>query len=94
MKNLQLFRKIAIAEGFSFLLFALTMPLKYAAGVLWPNQIVGYIHGALFLLYVVFLLMLWTERNWTFKKVFLLFVASLLPFGTFVADHHILKKEV
>ncbi|MEM7486449.1 MAG: DUF3817 domain-containing protein [Bacteroidota bacterium] len=89
---LKVFRITAILEGISFLLlFGLTMPLKYWAGILEPNKVVGYAHGFLFIAYVVIALVFCWERKWSIKKFSILFVASLLPFGTFYADNKYLK---
>jgi len=40
-------RIIAIAEGISYLLFAITMPLKYVLEITAPNFYVGAAHGLL-----------------------------------------------
>lgn len=81
------FRVTAILEGISYLaLFAFTMPLKYWAGIGQPNKWVGYAHGVLFILYILLLLVLMFEKKWGVKKFLILFIASLLPFGTFYAD--------
>lgn len=93
MNTLQTFRKIAILEGISYLLFAITMPMKYAWEMLLPNKIVGMAHGVLFIAYVLFLYFVAVQRQWNFTKIFILFVASLLPFATFVADKKILANE-
>lgn len=90
---LQVFRLVAILEGCSFLLFAITMPLKYMWDYAKPNYIVGMIHGVLFLLYIILLLLVWVKYKWTFKKMFLAFIASLLPFGTFIADRRLYSQE-
>ncbi len=92
---LQSFRIIALLEGVSYLLiFGLTMPLKYWAGILFPNKVVGYIHGTIFLLYLVLAIVLWVEKKWGFKKLLLIILASLLPFGTFYLDRYYLKPLV
>lgn len=83
----KVFRVTAILEGISYLaLFAFTMPLKYWAGIGQPNKWVGYAHGVLFILYILLLLVLIFEKKWGVKKFLILFIASLLPFGTFYAD--------
>ena len=79
-------------EGVSYLLlFALSMPLKYWAGIREPNIYIGYAHGFLFLAYVLLATLLWRERNWSNKVYFYLILASLLPFGTFYLDSRLLK---
>ncbi|MDC6363882.1 MULTISPECIES: DUF3817 domain-containing protein [Flavobacteriaceae] len=89
---LKLFRATAILEGISYLaLFGLTMPLKYWADIMEPNKIVGYAHGALFILYVILAVVFCWQRKWSIKRFVMLFIASLLPFGTFYADEKYLK---
>ncbi len=56
-----------------------------------PNFWVGLAHGVLFVLYIGLLLVHWIKFRWTFSRAFWLGLASLLPFGTFIADHKILK---
>lgn len=83
---LAIFRKIAFLEGCSFLALGITMPLKYKWDMPTPNFWVGMIHGVLFISYVILLLIIWRRYRWTFKAIFWSLVASLVPFGTFVAD--------
>lgn len=89
---LKTFRWVALAEGVSYLLlFALSMPLKYWAGLREPNIYIGYAHGALFLAYIVLATFLWRERNWSNKVYLYLVLASLLPFATFYLESRLLK---
>lgn len=93
-KTYSWFRKIAFAEGVSFLvLLLIAMPLKYLAEMPMAVTVVGGIHG---LLFVAFLVMAWEVKKefkkdwaWFFKS----FIASILPFGTFWMDHTHWKKE-
>ncbi|MFA7273989.1 MAG: DUF3817 domain-containing protein [Crocinitomicaceae bacterium] len=87
------FRTVAILEGISYLLLGFTMYLKYAAEMPLPNKIVGYAHGLLFIAYVILLYLNMDDKKWNVKIVFLLFLASLLPFGTFLADKWFIKKQ-
>lgn len=90
---LKIFRATAILEGISYLLlFGLTMPLKYWANILEPNKIVGYVHGVLFIGYGVIALVFCWQRKWSIKRFIILFIASLLPFGTFYADKKYLSE--
>jgi integral membrane protein len=86
-------RVIAMIEGVSFLLLlGVAMPLKYLAGIPLAVKIVGSIHGVLFVAFCVALSQAWTERSWPLKRVAMVFVAALLPFGPFVIDRR-LKEE-
>jgi integral membrane protein len=90
-KLLNRFRWLAIAEGISYLLLGITVPLKRIYSIPEPNFIVGSIHGVLFIAYSVTLLVLMINLKWTFKKGFILFLASLVPFGTFWAEKKYLR---
>jgi integral membrane protein len=80
------FRFIAFIEGCSYLLLGFTMVLKYQYNMPKPNYVVGMAHGVLFMLYVVLLVQVGLQNKWSFWKMTLAFIASLLPFGTFYAD--------
>jgi integral membrane protein len=87
------FRLIALLEGISFIiLLFIAMPLKYLAGMPLAVKYIGWVHGALFVFYVILLVQVWIEYNWKFIKVLGAFIASLLPFGTFYLDKK-LKEE-
>jgi len=89
---LKTFRLIAFAEGISYLLFAVTMPLKYVYDITTPNLVVGMAHGILFVLYGLLWLRCTIVLRW--KAVFSIQVllASLIPFGTFYIESRYLSK--
>ena len=91
IRTLKQFSWAAILEGCSYLAFALTMPLKYGYDILWPNKIVGLFHGILFIIYVYLAYVVVKQNHWSFKRFVILFVASLVPFGTFYIDHKYIK---
>jgi integral membrane protein len=80
-------RIVAFLEGVSYLvLLGIAMPLKYLAGLPQAVKVVGMAHGVLFVLFVIMLIQIATEKGWSFKKSLLSFISSLVPFGTFYAD--------
>ncbi|WP_224998939.1 DUF3817 domain-containing protein [Cesiribacter sp. SM1] len=88
------FRTIALLEGWSFIiLLFVAMPLKYGADMPMLVKYTGWAHGFLFVLYVVTLLEAAVKMRWSIVTVFLAFAASLVPFGTFVMDAKLLKKQ-
>ena len=87
------FRLIAFLEGCSYLLLGFTMLLKYHYLMPKPNYVVGMAHGVLFILYVLVLLYVAISYKWSLVKTGVVFIASLLPFGTFVADKYVLSKQ-
>jgi integral membrane protein len=58
-----------------------------------PVRITGMAHGILFTAYVVLLVFVHFQRKWPLGRTFIAFLASFLPFGTFVLDAKILKPE-
>ncbi len=86
-------RLTAFLEGLSFLVILfVTMPLKYMADMPGPNQLIGMAHGVLFIAYIALVLMMKSEVKWSAKTTFWALLASIIPFGTFYADHKIFKK--
>ena len=93
-KSLNLLRKVGMAEGVSLLvLLFIAMPLKYIWQQPGAVKIVGWVHGALFVLFMLLVLRVYDQRNWPFKKLVLAFLAAFLPFGTFVFDKQLKKEE-
>lgn len=90
---MKFFRLIAHLEGISFLLILLvTMPLKYFYDMPTPNMFVGMAHGILFILYVSLVYINNEKYDWDKKTQLHLYIASVLPFGTFWADKRYLVK--
>lgn len=94
MNLLNQLRLLAWIEGFTYLAFGLTMPLKYLYGIKEPNLIVGMTHGIFFIAYIVWVLLAGLKYKYSFSKISLFCFASLLPIGTFWIDYKYLKKEV
>ena len=95
MSQVRVFRMIALAEGVSFLtLLFIAMPMKYFMGVPEVVRVVGSIHGGLFVLYVGLLATLHVRQRWPVMFSLYAFVASVIPFGTFMLDKHLREKEV
>lgn len=85
-------RIVAFLEGCSYLLLGITMVLKYKYQIPEPNYVVGMAHGVLFIAYVYLLIYVGFQKKWSFLKMFLGFLASLIPFGTFYADVKLFRE--
>ena len=68
------------------------MPLKYMAGYKPAVLYFGWVHGVLFITFIILLLLVWIKYKWSFAKVVFAFLMSVVPFGTFMLDRK-LKKE-
>lgn len=83
-------RILGFAEALSWLiLLFVAMPLKY----IWNKPLVvtytGWVHGILFILYCIHLLMAQRVLNWPLKKLITGGIAAFLPFGTLWFDRRI-----
>ena len=85
-------RIVAFIEGCSYLLLGFTMILKYKFAMPQPNYLVGLAHGILFVLYIVLLIQVSFLHRWNIFKMFMAFISSLIPFGTFYADKVLFRR--
>ncbi|MEM7572894.1 MAG: DUF3817 domain-containing protein [Bacteroidota bacterium] len=86
-------RLLSWLEGLSLVLLVfIAVPLKY-----WSNnphwvEVIGPIHGVLFLLFIVATLSLAYDRNWSFSGLtWKVLAASFIPFATFYVDRRLLQ---
>jgi integral membrane protein len=78
------FLTIGKLEGYSYLaLLFIAMPLKYMADLPLAVRIAGSIHGALFVAFVIIILMMVRKKLLTIENALYAFILSLVPFGTF-----------
>lgn len=93
-KTFSWFRKVAFAEGVSFLVLLLVaMPLKYLANLPMAVTVVGGLHGLLFVSFIVLAYMVKEEHNKKFNWLVKAGLASIIPFGTFYMDKEWKKEE-
>jgi integral membrane protein len=84
---LRFFKIIALLEGTSLLLLLFfAMPMKYIVDEPIFVRIIGMAHGLLFVAYIIMAIMLKFEENWSWKKIGVIALASIIPFGTFYID--------
>ena len=81
------FKWVARGEGISLLvLLFVAMPLKY----IWNNpawvEVVGMIHGILFIAYVAWAIWVYMALKWSIKTLLITILASIIPFGTFYIE--------
>ena len=90
-KGIKLFKIISALEAISFIvLLCVAMPLKYIWDMPQLVQIVGMAHGVLFILYIVFTIHAWQVLQWSFKKLSVAIVCSVVPFGPFYVERNYL----
>jgi len=92
--NIGRLRITGFLEGISYLvLLGICMPLKYIGGIPEPTFFVGMAHGILFIIYCVLVMVVMIKYKWNLMKTFWALLASVLPFGTFVADVRIFRQQ-
>jgi integral membrane protein len=85
--SLLTFRRLALAEGISFIvLLAIAMPLKYMLDIKGVVPAVGAVHGLLFMIYLVVSLNLSHRLQWSISRWLLVMLAAIVPAGTFLLD--------
>ncbi|MBK7425836.1 MAG: DUF3817 domain-containing protein [Saprospiraceae bacterium] len=91
--NLGRLRILAFLEGMSLLVLVfITVPMKYIWGIPEGSQIIGPIHGVLFVLFVINAVSVGIEYKWTwFPRIALIILSSFIPFGSFYIDKKFLK---
>lgn len=90
-KGIQLFKIISFLEAVSFIvLLCVAMPLKYIWDMPQLVQVVGMAHGVLFILYIVFAIYAWQVLHWSFKKLSIAILCSVVPFGPFYVERNYL----
>ncbi len=84
---------LARLEGVSFLMLLLVgMPLKRMAGMPEPNAWIGWIHGLLFLTFLVALGSARRVEGWPRRFLVYGFIGSVLPAGTFVFERWVRRQ--
>ena len=89
--SIGILRLLALIEGITYLSFGITVPLDRLYKIEQPNFWIGLIHGVLFVVYCIFVLIVSKQYKWPIKTTILAGLASLIPIGTFIADSKIFK---
>lgn len=86
-------RYVALAEATSFIALLTASFLKRQGEGELGVQILGPIHGLLFIAYVVFALKLRAEMGWSNSITFWILVGAVVPFGGYVVDWWLVRDE-
>ena len=91
---MKLFRIIVLLEGLSYiLLLFLAVPVKYFLGDHTYVKLLGMPHGILFVAYLGFAFYFKQEQNWSMKKLSIILLGSVIPFGTFYVENKYLRTK-
>lgn len=86
-------RYVALAEATSFIALLIASFLKRQGEGELGVQILGPIHGLLFIAYVVSALKLRAEMGWSNSTTFWILVGAVVPFGGYVVDWWLVRDE-
>jgi integral membrane protein len=85
MPLVRAFRVVAIAEALSWLALIVATIVKYSGNHPLGVQVLGPIHGVLFLAYVALALAVRGQLNWSTRTALIVLADSVLPGGGFLA---------
>lgn len=84
--SIKTFRYVALAEAISFLVLLVATVVKHTQDAPGGVQVMGPIHGALFIAYVMLALALRGPAGWSPRATIGVLVGAVLPFGGFAVD--------
>ncbi len=92
MSSIRTLRYIALIEATSFLALLGATYLKYQDHSPGGVQILGPIHGVLFLAYVVIALSVRPQAGWSTRTTLGVLLGAVLPFGGYVVDRWLVRN--
>lgn len=81
---------IIVGIGLATLVFV-GVPLKYGFNFPYIANIVGTIHGIMYMLYLVSGTQLWIKVRFSFSKVILIIASGFLPLTAFIMERNITR---
>jgi integral membrane protein len=93
MNPMRAFRWVAFLEATSFLALLVASFIKHSGNGEMGVTILGPIHGALFILYVVLVFVVRTDARWNATTTFAVLLGAVLPFGGYVVDWWLLRRR-
>ncbi|HZD65441.1 MAG TPA: DUF3817 domain-containing protein [Acidimicrobiales bacterium] len=87
------YRVMAYLIGvFLLVLCLIGVPLQYGAGQPGVVEVVGPLHGILYIIYLVVAMDLARRSRWTLGQVVAVVVAGFLPFLAFWVEHRVTRR--
>jgi len=86
------FRAVALLEATSFLVLLVATHVKYAEGEPIGVQILGPLHGVLFIAYLLLAVDLGLRAEWGARTMTLLLLGAILPFGGYAVERWLAER--
>lgn len=93
-RTVRIFRIVAILEATSFLMLLVATYVKYAHDEPGGVEVLGPLHGALFLAYVALALNLAARAGWGTRTTALVLAGAVVPAGGYVVDRWISRQHL
>ncbi len=90
----RVFRITAVAEATTFLLLLGATYVKYGHDEPAGVQILGPLHGLLFIAYVLLALNIAPKAGWSVRTTIVVLLAAVVPFGGFVVDRWLARRPL
>ena len=91
---MKLFRVVSICEGVSWLLLLAAMPFKYGFHLPQGVQLMGRIHGGLFVAFMLTLAMAAVEASWGPRRIGRAMLAAVVPGGVFWLERELRREQL
>lgn len=86
-------RVLSLIEGLSLVLLVFfAVPMKYMFDSPIFVRVIGMTHGVLFLALGAMTIMVGIELGWKFKRMAMIMIASIIPFGCFYVDNKLFRQ--
>lgn len=86
------YRVIAYIVGIGLLALTVATILDWGFGISQYAEVIGPLHGFLYMIYVLLAADLWFKTRWSLLGGVLVVLAGTIPFLSFVAEHQVTKR--
>jgi len=83
---------VAIAEAVSFLVLLLAMVFKYGLDEPIGVEIIGPVHGALFVGFVLLAVIVGGQARWSWRRFAVVLASAVVPVAGWVVGHRLLRE--
>ena len=87
------FRVVAVAESFSYVCLLAATAIKYGLDAPGGVEVLGPIHGVLFLAYFVLVVFVREDRGWGAARTLGVLAAAVVPLGGWLVERRLLRGE-
>lgn len=90
--SLKVLGYVAIAEAVSFIVLLVATAVKYGADAPRGVEIMGPVHGVLFLAFVGLAVIIGSQRRWPWQRLAIVVASAVIPVAGYVVGHRLLRE--